>query len=78
MEKEVLNKILQTVKSIDSIPPYSGLNPVDLERVTFARNMLMNIIFENGFEISYETRRLIKSTTKRKLLPEKKGDYEQK
>jgi hypothetical protein len=71
-----LKKILTAINAIDLIPPYSGLNQTDLERVTFARNKLLNIIFQQGYEINYNTRRLVKSQSPHDLLPEKKEDYE--
>jgi hypothetical protein len=65
-----LNKIWKTIKIMDTIPPYNGLNQIDLDRLTFARNKLINIIFSNGYEVNYTTKRLVKSKSPRTLMPE--------
>lgn len=68
-QKISLQCIAKSIKAIDSI----GINNVlleDKEKIQAARSRLINVLFRNGYELQYNTYRLIKSKVKRDLTIE--------
>jgi hypothetical protein len=40
------------------------------KRITLARNKLINVLFSCGYELQHNTYRVVKSISKRELMPE--------
>jgi hypothetical protein len=75
IEKRVLKAIAKSIKELDkaNYNESTVLTGENVRRQMFARNKLINIIFDCGYELEHVTYRLIKSTHKRPLFNEKEN-----
>jgi hypothetical protein len=65
-----LKQIVRSIKELDKFrhsKVYLGSDE-NVTRIDEARKNLINILFDNGYEIDYKTKKLIVSKVKRNLL----------
>lgn len=67
MNKSTLNLLAKAVKSLDESLWSINRHCDEYTTVSNARQSLVSIIFENGYELQRDTYRLIKSKTKRSI-----------
>jgi hypothetical protein len=66
---EILKGIAKAIKALDC-NSWGNKSEQDNKALQIARAKMINTLFRNGYELQYETYRLIKSKEKRELLPE--------
>ncbi len=75
VETNTLRAIAKSIKELDkaNYNESSVLTEKNVRRQMFARNKLINIIFDCGYELEHVTYRLVKSLHKRPLFNEKEN-----
>jgi hypothetical protein len=66
---EVLKQTAKAIKCLDAIG-FANQSLEDKKRLQSARAKMINVIFENGYELQQSSYRLIKSKVARELLQE--------
>jgi len=68
MNRTQLTFIARAIKAIDQVKWFVPKNSKDDIRITRARGHLINIVFDNGYELQQGSYRVVKSKTKRELM----------
>jgi len=68
MKREQLTFIARAIKALDQVKWFAPRLSDDDLRISSARVYLINIIFDNGYELQQDTYRVIKSKYKRRLI----------